>query len=226
MTEQETIRIVTLIVMSYPSSEKFKDETSLKGMVAAWKVFFADDNARLVELAVQKHINVNKWPPSVAEIREQMISILRPDIIPPDVAWSMVSDVLYAESEFGHFDLYKTFPEPIARVVETIGWSKLYSLHCNRYGRNADGMDRVAFMDLYKPAYEREREKAMLPEQIRQVCEKIQYEIGGETIKMIEAAQDKRREREEFYADSFTRNYKKLIEHNEKKLLGGNSDEE
>ena len=79
---------------------------------------------------------------------------------------------------------------------------------------------------MYKPAYEREREKAMLPEQIRQVCEKIQYEIGGETIKMIEAAQDKRREREEFYADSFTRNYKKLIERRETKLLGGNSDEE
>lgn len=223
MTKTELVDIVTAVVMAYP--ERYKEE-SIPGLVTAWYAFFKDDDARIVELAVTKHISVNKWTPNIAEIREQMISIIRPDIIPPDVAWSMVCDVLYTESEYGHFDLYSTFPEPIARVVETIGWSKLYNLHCNRYGRNADGMDRVAFMDLYKPAYEREREKAMLPEQIRQVCEKIQHEIGGETMKMIEDAQDKRREREEYYADSFTRNYKKLIEHNEKKLLGGNSDEE
>lgn len=54
MTEQETIKVVTLIVLSYPSNEKFKDETSLKGMVAVWKTIFKDDNAQLVEMAVTK----------------------------------------------------------------------------------------------------------------------------------------------------------------------------
>ena len=48
MTEQETIKIVTLIVMSYPSSEKFKDETSLKGMVAVWKTIFKDNIRYLI----------------------------------------------------------------------------------------------------------------------------------------------------------------------------------
>ena len=226
MTEQETIRIVTLIVMSYPSSEKFKDETSLKGMVAAWKVFFADDNAQLVELAVQKHINVNKWPPSVAEIREQIISIVRPDIVPPDVAWSAVCDLLYAYGEFSNPNLYSVLPELVARIVEIIGWSKLYSLHCNGYGRNADGMDRVAFMDLYKPAYEREREQAMLPERIKDICEKKRQEIGGENIKKLESAREQRKKQEEYYERLTHRNYERLIEANETKLLGGNSDEE
>ncbi len=226
MTEQETIRIVTLIVMSYPSSEKFKDETSLKGMVAAWRVFFADDNAQLVELAVQKHINVNKWPPSVAEIREQIISIVRPDIVPPDVAWSAVCDLLYAYGEFSSPNLYSVLPELVARTVETIGWSKLYNLHINRYGRNADGMDRVAFMDLYKPAYEREREQAMLPEAIKTICEKKRQEIGGDNIKKLESARAKRKEQDEYYESLTHRNYERLIEANETKLLGGNSDEE
>ena len=225
MTEQETINIVTLIVMSYPSSDKFKDDTSLKGMVAVWKTIFKDDDVRLVEMAVQKHISVNKWPPSIAEVREQMVNLTRPDIVPPDIAWSMVSDVLYAKGEYSSFDLYATFPEAIARVIETIGWSNLYSLHCNRYGKNADGMDRVAFMDLYKPVYAREREQAMLPERIRQVCDKKQKEVAGETLQMIEAAQYERREREDYYAGIFEKNHKKLIEHRETKLLGGNENE-
>ncbi len=225
MTEQETIRIVTLIVMSYPSSEKFKDETSLKGMVAAWRVFFADDNAQLVELAVQKHINVNKWPPSVAEIREQIISIVRPDIVPPDVAWSAVCDLLYAYGEFSSPNLYSVLPELVARTVETIGWSKLYSLHINRYGRNADGMDRVAFMDLYKPAYEREREQAMLPEAIKTICERKRQEIGGDNIKKLESARAKRKKQDEYYESLTHRNYERLIEANETKLLGGSENE-
>lgn len=226
MTEQETIKVVTLIVMSYPSSEKFKDETSLKGMVAVWKTIFKDDNAQLVEMAVQKHISVNKWPPSIAEIREQMIDLVRPDIIPPDIAWSMVADVLYTETEFEHFDIDSVFPEPIARVVKTIGWHNLYNLHCGSARGNKDGMDRVAFMDLFKPAYEREREQAMLPERIRNVCERKRQEVGGENLKLIEEAHRKRLEKERYWENIDQHLSNRFLEENEIKLLGGNDYEE
>lgn len=226
MTEQETIKVVTLIVMSYPSSEKFKDETSLKGMVAVWKNIFKDDNAQLVEMAVQKHISVNKWPPSIAEIREQMIDLVRPDIIPPDIAWSMVADVLYTETEFEHFDIDSVFPEPIARVVKTIGWHNLYNLHCGSARGNKDGMDRVAFTDLYKPAYEREREQAMLPERIRNVCERKRQEVGGENLKLIEEAHRKRLEKERYWENIDQHLSNRFLEENEIKLLGGNDYEE
>lgn len=226
MTEKETIQVVTLIVMSYPSSEKFKDETSLKGMVAVWKNIFKDDNAQLVEMAVQKHIAVNKWPPSIAEIREQMVNLTRPDIVPPDVAWTAVSDLLHAKDEFGHFNVYDVLPEPVARVVETIGWSNLYNLHCGSRRGNKDGMDRVAFMDLYKPAYEREREQAMLPERIRNVCEKKRQEIGGESLKLIEKAHEERIKYDEYWNDIGRRHLANALEANETKLLGGSDNEE
>ena len=199
MTESETIKVVTIIVMSYPSSEKFKDETTLKGMVAVWKNIFKDDDAKLVEFAVQKHISVNKWPPSIAEIREQMVKLQRPDIIPPDVAWTAVSDLLYAESEFFSGNLYNILPEQIARVVETIGWSRLYNLHCGSARGNPDGLDRVAFMDLYKPLYQREIEKAMLPPKMRETFEKKQKELGGENLQLIEDARKRRRDTEAHY---------------------------
>lgn len=223
MTEAETIKVVTIIVMSYPSSEKFKDETTLKGMVAVWKNIFKDDDAKLVEFAVQKHISVNKWPPSIAEIREQMVKLQRPDIIPPDVAWTAVSDLLSAESEFFHGDLYRIMPEPIARVVETIGWSRLYNLHCGSARGNPDGLDRVAFMDLYKPLYQREIEKAMLPPKMRETYEKKQKELGGENLRLIEDARKRRQEKEELLEMVGTRHM--MLKSNEQKLLGGNENE-
>lgn len=226
MTETETLRVVTIIVMSYPSNDKFKDETTLNGMVAVWKTIFKDDNAQLVEMAVQKHISVNKWPPSIAEIREQMVNLTRPDIVPPDIAWTAVSDLLHAKGEYGHFDLYEVLPKPVARVVETIGWSNLYNMHCGRHRGNKDGMDRVAFMDLYKPAYEREREQAMLPERIRNVCEKKRNEIGGESLRLIEQAREERVKHDEYWDNISRRHFTHALESHETKLLGGNSDEE
>lgn len=223
MTEQETIKVVTIIVMSYPSSEKFKDETTLKGMVAVWKNIFKDDDAHLVEFAVQKHISVNKWPPSIAEIREQMVELQRPDIIPPDVAWTAVSDLLYAESEFFHGDLYSILPEQIARVVETIGWTKLYNLHCGSARGNHDGLDRVAFMDLYKPLYQREIEKAMLPPKMREAFEKKQKELGGKNLQLIDEARNRRQEKDELWNRAGIS--RKMVTNNEKKLLGGNENE-
>lgn len=197
MTEQETVQIITLIVMSYPSNEKLKDETTLKGMVSVWKVIFKDDDARLVETAVQKHIVSNKWPPSIAEVREQMVNITRPDIIPPDIAWTAVENLLYTHGEYGCPNLDE-LPKSVANVVRTIGWSRLYNLHCGRMRGNPDGMDRVAFMELYKPIYAREREQAMMPQRLRTVLERKKEEVAGNTMMKFEALQQQRIYKEKF----------------------------
>ena len=57
MTKTELVDIVTAVVMAYP--ERYKEE-SIPGLVTAWYAFFKDDDARIVELAVTKHISVNK----------------------------------------------------------------------------------------------------------------------------------------------------------------------
>jgi len=99
-------------------------------------------------------------------------------------------------------------------------------MYCGRHRGNKDGMDRVAFMDLYKPAYEREREQAMLPERIRNVCEKKRQEIGGESLRLIEKAHEERVKHDEYWDSITRRNYLNALEKHETKLLGGNSDEE
>lgn len=226
MTEKEVVQVVTIIVMAYPASEKLKDETTLKAMVAAWYKFFKDDDAKIVEMAVLKHISVNKYVPNVAEIREQMAQILHPEIIPPDIAWAAVKDFIIAHGEFGSPDPYRELPAPIARVVKTIGYSQLYQLHRGHYGGNKDGMDRVAFMDLYKPLYEREMEKAMLPPALNAAIEHKRTEIGGQTLKMLEDIQERRTKEEHKYDFDYNA-HERLLEYNHnKKLLGGTDNEE
>lgn len=222
MTKQEVVEAVTLIVMSYPAS--FKDETVVQAMVEVWYKMFKDDNPKLVSLAVQKHISTNKWPPSIAEVREQMVSLQRPDILPPDIAWAMVSDRIYGDGSH-LYDIEDVFPPLIAQVIETIGWSSLCDMSHGQYAGYYNGQDKQAFMELYKPAYERERERAMLPQGLRSDVEKAERIIGKDTQKYLDSARESRKKQEALF-DTFLGLPPKVIEIAEKQRMIGESNHE
>lgn len=220
MTKKEVVEALTLIVMSYPAS--FKDEKTVQAMAEVWYRIFKDDNPKLVLMAIEKHISTNKWAPSIAEIREQMTNISHPEILPPDVAWSAVVDLLYAEGEYGGNT--ECLPPLIRQCVDAIGWHALYELHRGSYGGNKDGLDRVAFMDLYKPAYDRARETAMLPKELFASVEKATRVLGAETTKQLDTIKEKRREKEDFWKKSYLYSLgvtKGLSEESEQKLIEG-----
>lgn len=183
MTEKDTIRIVTLICMSYPSSERL-GENAIKGMVNIWKTLFADDPAELVELAVTRHIATSKWPPSVAEIRELMAQMQNPELIPPELAWVAVRDVMAKCGEYMHRDLREIFPPLIARTVETIGWHALWI-------SSQDKFTGQRFFDVYTPMYQRELQKAMLPASVRASIAR-QEELYGSMDKLLAPAREMR----------------------------------
>lgn len=223
MTRQETVDLVTLIVAAYPAADRLKDKDTIKAMVNVWEKIFKDDNQKLVDLAVQKHIATNKWPPNIAEIREQMVLIEHPELVPPDVAWIVVSDLLYAESE--HSDPTKALPPLIARCVDAIGWRHLKEMNRGYIDGRKPGMDRLAFMQQYAPMYERMRERAMLPKALYTTVLKAEQKLGSETYRMIEAAYQKRLSKEQEYRNLITDlNLDELSSSEEAKLLNGGED--
>ncbi len=221
MTRQETVEVITLIVMAYPASEKLKDEDTVTAMVNVWAQMFKDDNPKLVSLAVQKHIATSKWPPNIAEIREQMVYLQHPEIVPPDVAWVAVSDLMTA----GSWADLSILPPLVARCVESIGWSNLLEMSRGGRGGNKPGMDRVAFIAQYTPMYERERERAMLPPAISEAVGKAERILGGETHRQLEAAHQKRLEHDKMWDDIFTSENRLSSGKDGQKLIGGNNEE-
>lgn len=197
MTESETVKIIAMLYMAYPAVNKLSDE-AIKDMTGIWYKFFENDSYNLVEVAVQRHISTNKWLPSIAEIREQMAKIVRPDLIPPDVAWSVVKDYIYLR------DCYVNLPPLIAKVVETIGTSTLKEQH--------GGHDKQMFMDLYTPAYERELEKAKLPKALSTRLAKSDEAFGGDALKAIAQVSEAREKERKMYEETFRRHYASLEE--------------
>ena len=197
MTKKETAQVLAAISSAYPNHDRFASEQAVEGMATIWAATFAEDDAKLVQLAVAKHIQTNKWPPSIAEIREIMLTIQCPDMIPPDEAWIAVTDLLYASGDFT--DPSNQLPELISRAVKAVGWSTLRELRRQATIGGKPGLDRVAFMDIYRPLYERERQRQQVAPKIRETIDALTDNLTGSGRKIIEAARAKREEQEQLY---------------------------
>lgn len=199
MTRADTAKLIAIIVMAYPNFDKFKDDDHVKSVVNMWATMFSDDDPGLVGLAVKKHISVSKWPPSVAEIREIMVEIQHPELIPPDLAWSAVQDLLTTEGEYGlNGSIYDRLPEMIARAVESCGgYHAIYKLRVSPYRDGGKpGMDRVAFMQQYTPLYERAKERAMCGKALSAAIDGTTAKIDSPERRQLERITEARREKE------------------------------
>ena len=197
MTKADAARLVAIVVTAYPNYDKFKDAKAVEATVSLWAMMFEQDNAGIVALAVKKHIATNKWPPSVAEIRELMLETQAPDLIPPDRAWLAVSDLMQTAGQYNHGDLHQQLPPLVARAVEGIGWGNLWEMHRSYCVGGKPGMDRVAFMDIYKPLYERERLRAMTPGQLTEKIEAAAAALPNTGRAMLEQREADRRDHDE-----------------------------
>ena len=225
MTKKETTQVLAAIISAYPNHDRFASEQAVEAMVGVWASSFQEDDAKIVQLAVAKHIQTNKWPPSIAEIRETIMTIQCPDLIPPDEAWIAVTDLLYVD-EFGHTT--ESLPAMIKKAVDAVGWSTLRELRRSAYTGGKPGMDRVAFMDIYKPLYERERQRMQLAPGIRSTIDKMTEAMTGEDRKKIENYHTEREHKEELIRQLMLRNYQELItaEQDEPDPLGIENKEE
>lgn len=199
MTRADAAKLVAIVVTAYPNYDKFRDPQAVEATVNLWALMFESDPGGIVGLAVKKHIATNKWPPSVAEIRELMLEAQRPDLIPPDQAWAAVSDLMYQEGQYNHGNLHQQLPPLIARAVETIGWGNLWEMHRAYCVGGKPGMDRVAFMQQYTPMYEREKSNAMTPKAIGEGIGTALAALPDTSQKLIADREAGRRAKDEEY---------------------------
>lgn len=68
MTKQETIKLLALIKVAYPSAYNDMDETSKKATVNMWQVTFPDVPYVIMEMAFNRFRMASKFPPTIAEM--------------------------------------------------------------------------------------------------------------------------------------------------------------
>lgn len=185
---KQAAKLVKICVTAYPNSDKFQNDEAVANTVILWANYFADDDWGNVALALQKHIATSKWVPSIAEIRELIVEITRPDLIPPDEAWALVNNWLHNTSEHGGEDVHRLFPTILADTIEACGGkSKLWALMRQQYGYNGKaGLDKLTFMQLYEPKYLREKQQAMTPQRVVAGIETTQKRLDNPEYRKLD----------------------------------------
>ena len=75
MTKKEALQILAILKAAYPSSYNGMTKEEATGTVSVWCMQFADMPVDIVLMAIHKLISTNKFPPSVADVKNKIRSI-------------------------------------------------------------------------------------------------------------------------------------------------------
>lgn len=173
MNRDETITILAVIKTAYPSF--YKDSTDIDSAIDLWSVMFADDTPQDVTEAVRALICISKFPPSIAEIKEKIVRISRPQQMSEMEAWNLVLQAIQ-DSNYHAQKRFDSLPEVIRKVIGSANqlreWAAL----------DRDSVNTVLqsnFMRSYKVHVKNENELALMPRST------LEY-IKEKNIKMLE----------------------------------------
>ncbi len=72
MTQKEATQILAILKAAYPNSYKGMTKDEALGTVNVWAAQFSDIPVEVVNIAVNKLISTNLFPPSISEVKERI----------------------------------------------------------------------------------------------------------------------------------------------------------
>ena len=72
MNKQEAVKLLALIKIAYPTAYRDMDDASKKATVNMWQMSFPDTPYQIMEQAFNHFRMVSKFPPTVAEMVEEL----------------------------------------------------------------------------------------------------------------------------------------------------------
>jgi hypothetical protein len=159
MNRNESAQLFSLVKGNFPNAYKDIDNVQATIMINSWHRFFHDIPYQVMLLAVEKHCFTNDWPPTVKQLREAALAILKPQApVTPFEAWEKVRKAI---PKFGYMrekEALESFDATTRRIVKTIGWLNL----CKATDERQD-FQRKEFIENYKEFGTTEHDKYILP---------------------------------------------------------------
>lgn len=163
MTEIEFKTIFGIIVASYDSfkADKYK--------MAIWYAELKDIPYKVLESCVRTWISTNKWPPTIADLRETALKMSEGE----DDWGKGWEEVLSAISRFGYMqpeEAYASMSELTEKTARRIGFVNI----CMSDNIAAD---RANFRDIYNQLAERKKKDSLIPAEVKALISKAMPQI-------------------------------------------------
>lgn len=175
MTKDEFKKIALAISTAYPNTQAFNSQDGMN----IWYMMLSDLDYNIVQPAVLEHISTNKFPPSIAEIREKCTTYTSLPTLDWGEAWERV---LYAIRKFGYMDEFGALnymDEITRKCVKRIGYMNI----CTSENITAD---RANFRMIYEQEVNKRKTEGQLPLQLRTQKQQMISKLVESTTSLIE----------------------------------------
>lgn len=156
MTKIEFAKIAAAIRAYYPQANIIPNEAAAE----LWFRQLGDIPYQTATVALNKWVSVNRWPPTIADIREAALEVSTDAIPDWSEAWETVLNAIRRFGPYRQEDAMASLDEITLTVVRRLGFMNL----CSSENIAAD---RANFRTIYQVVAERRRKEEQLPEALR-----------------------------------------------------------
>lgn len=172
MNRLDVLKLVSLCSINY---RNFPEQGKEEMLIELWHSMLDDVNYEIAEMAIKKHISLSHFPPTIADLREQIGKITKPYIPTSLEAWGEVTRVIRKYGSYRESEAMKELNGITKKAVEYIGFRDL----CISENVMAD---RAHFLKTYDSLSERESERYALNTNLIEKIEMQKFKmIGGDT---------------------------------------------
>ena len=157
MTKGEFISLVAVIKNFYPRDNILPTNEALD----CWYSAIGDIDYKDAKTAVMRHVQTNKFPPTVADIRQQTIKISGKDAtFDWSDGWHKVKRAVSLYGMYDEHGAMKFFDENTKNAVKRMGWESICM-------SENEEVCRAQFRMVYEQVTRVAREESMLPKSLR-----------------------------------------------------------
>lgn len=166
MKRSDVMGIMAILETAYPSYYAKSTDKQKMEAVNLWAELFANDDPHIVAAAVKTIIvGGGAFPPSIGDIKNKMHDLTSSNDMSETEAWAMVSKAC-ANGIYGYEEEYKKLPPAVQAAVGRPEQLREWAM------MDAETVQSVVasnFMRSFKTTTKRERELAMIPDDIKQL---------------------------------------------------------
>lgn len=169
MTREETVKIIRIMVDSYPNYKP----NDISETVDVWQMMLSDYDYNLVAMALKAYIlsDTSGFAPSIGQLVGKIQTLTKPQELNEMEAWSLVCDAL-KNCGYNYVEEYAKLPPLVQKAVglptQLQAWALTENLNKDVVGSN--------FMRCYRIELERQNEISKMPQDVKELLENISNE--------------------------------------------------
>lgn len=168
MNRDEIVAILGTLKTAYPKFYAEMTKQEMYNTIDLWTEMFAHENPALVVAAVKNLINTFKWPPTIADIKEEMYKLTEKDNEAPIEIWNKIKSAI-RNSGYNSYEEFQKLPEVARKFVGSPNQLREWALDID-YN---DSVVKGQFFKQIEIIQKREKDsKLMLPE-VKDIVDKL-----------------------------------------------------